>query len=137
VSDLVIDDSRDGILTLTFGLATGTIDVSVKPDTMFRDDDSLDRFDLNSLMNGDKVEVEARMGEDGTIYASSLNLGDDTDYEIEGPLEAIDENSITVLGITFSVDSNTFFENGMPVVGDAVDVEDDGDGIADTVEIED
>ncbi len=137
VDDLVIDDSRDGTLTLSFGLAEGTVDVAVKRDTMFRDDDSMDRFDLNSLMNGDKVEIKARMGEDGIIYASSLHLDDDTDYEIEGPLEAIDEVSVVVLGITFSVDSNTVFENGMPVVGDLVDVEDDGDGIADSVEIED
>jgi len=137
VSDLVIDDSRDGTLTLSFGLATGTIDVLVKPDTMFRDDDSMDRFDLNSVMNGDKVEIEARMGDDGFIYASSLHLEDDTEYEIEGPLEAIDEASITVLGITFGVDMNTFFEDGMPVVGDIVEVEDEGDGVADSVEIED
>ena len=46
--------------------------------------------------------------------------------------------SLTVLGVTFGVDAGTFFEDGTPVVGDYVEVEDDnGDGTADSVEIED
>ena len=46
--------------------------------------------------------------------------------------------SIDVLGIVFTVDMDTFFENGIPVVGDYAEVEDeDADGIADSVEIED
>jgi len=137
VGSAAINDARDGTLTLTFGMASGTVDVLVTPDTMFRDDDAMDRFDLNSLMIGDKVEVEARTGDDGMIYASSLHYEDDAGYEIEGPLGAIDDVSITVVGITFSLDANTFYEDGVPVVGDYVEVEDDnGDGVADSVEIE-
>lgn len=131
-------DARDGTVTLTFGNATGTVDVKVTPDTMFLDDEAMDHFDLNSIMMGDKVEIKARMADDGMFYASSLHLEDDMGYEIEGPLEAIDDVSITVLGITFTVDMDTFFENGVPVAGDYVEVEDsDADGIADSVEIDD
>jgi len=131
-------EPRDGSLTLSFGIATGTVDVKVTPDTMFLDDDAMAHYDLNSIMNGDKVEIDARMGDDGMIYASSLHLEDDVGYKIEGPLKAIDNNSITVLGIEFTVDVDTFFENGTPVVDDYVEVEDsDADGIADSVEIED
>jgi len=130
---------KDGTITLSFGMASGTIDVQVTPDTIFRDDDSDQAFDLGSIMVSDKIEIEARWGDDGLIYASNLHLEDnDSDYEIEGPLEAIDDVSINVLGIGFSIDANTDFEDGLPVVGDNVEIEDEnGDGIADSVEIED
>lgn len=130
---------KDGTITLSFGMASGTIDVQVTADTIFRDDDSVQAFDLGSIMASDKIEIEARWGDDGLIYASNLHLEDnDSEYEIEGPLEAIDDVSITVLGIGFSIDASTFFEDGLPVVGDYVEVEDEnGDGIADSVEIED
>jgi hypothetical protein len=107
------------------------------PDTMFLDDEAMNHYDLNSIMTGDKVEIDARMGADGIIYASSLHLEDDLGYEIEGPVDAIDAVSITVVGVTFVVDMNTFFENGTPVEGDYAEVEDDGDGVADSVEIDD
>jgi hypothetical protein len=46
--------------------------------------------------------------------------------------------SLTVLNVIFNVSENTFFENGLPEMGDYVEVEDeDGDGYADSVEIED
>ena len=52
---------------------------------------------------------------------------------------AIDSVSLTVLEVTFNIDpDDTFFENGIPVVGDNVEVEDENaDGYADSVEIED
>ena len=138
VAEVAATEARDGTITLTFGAATGSVSVVVNADTMFLDDDAVINFDLNSLMIGDKVEIEARMAEDGTIYASSLQLEDDTGYEIEGPTESIDEVSITVLGISFGLDMNTFFEYGVPAVGDYAEVEDnDADGIADVVELDD
>ena len=129
---------RDGTIQLSFGMATGTVDVIVNSETMFRDDESMAHFDLDSITDGDKVEVEARWADDGSIIASSLHLEDDMDYEIKGPLDAIDGVSITVLDVIFSVDESTFFEDGLPEVGDYVEVEDeDADGYADSVEIED
>jgi len=138
VAEITVVEPRDGSLVLSFGNAIGTVDVRVTPDTMFLDDDAMEPYDLNSIMVGDKVEIKARMDADGNIYASSLHLEDDMGYEIEGPVEGIDEVSIDVLGIVFTVDMDTFFENGIPVVGNYAEVEDDdADGIADSVEIED
>jgi len=129
---------RDGTIQLSFGMATGTIDVNVNSETMFRDDEAMDHFDLDSIMDGAKVEVEARWAGDGSIIASSLHLEDDMGYEIKGPVDAIDDVSLTVLNVTFSVNENTFFEDGFPEVGNYVEVEDeDADGYADSVEIED
>lgn len=138
VADVAVTDARDGTVTLSFGAATGTVDVRVTPDTMFLDDEAMVHFDLNSLMMGDKVEIEARTADDGTIYATTLQLEDDMGYEIEGPVDAIDEVSISVLGIMFMIDMDTSFENGTPVAGDYVEVEaDNADGIADSVELDD
>lgn len=138
VQDVAAADARDGTVTLSFGAATGSVDVEVTADTMFLDDEAAEHFDLNSLIIGDKVEIEARMADDGTIYASSLHLEDDSGYEIEGPTDAIDEVSITVLGISFGLDIDTFFENGTPTAGDYVEVTDnDADGVADAVELDD
>ena len=138
VDSISATDARDGTMTLTFGAAIGTVEIRVTPDTMFLDDEATNHYDLNSIMMGDKVEIDARMGADGIIYASSLHLEDDLGYEIEGPVDAIDDVSITVVGVTFGVDMDTFFENGTPGVGDYAEVEDDdGDGVADSVEIDD
>ena len=129
---------RDGTIQLSFGVATGTVDIVVNSETMFRDDEAMNHFDLDSIIDGDKVEVEARWADDGSIIASSLHLEDDMGYKIEGPLDAIDDVSLTVLNVIFNVSENTFFENGLPVEGDYVEVEDeDADGFADSVEIED
>jgi len=128
---------RDGTIQLAFGTA-GTVDVIVNSETMFRDDEAMNHFDLGSIMDGAKVEVEARWADNGSIIASSLHLEDDMGYEVKGPLDAIDGVSLTVLNVTFSLDDSTFFENGVPVDGDYVEVEDeDEDGFADSVEIED
>ena len=137
VAEVVATDARDGTVTLSFGLATGTLDVRVTPETMFVDDEAMDHHDLNSLMMNDKVEIKARLADDGTIYASSLHMEDDSGYEIEGPVDAIDDLSISVLEIGFTLGMDTMFE-GAPQVGDYAEVEDhDGDGIADSVELED
>ena len=129
---------RDGTIALSFGLATGTVDVVVNSETMFRDDSATEHFDLDSITNGAKVEVEARWADDGSIIASSLHLEDDTGYEIVGPVDAIDSVSITVISVVFSIDAGTEFENGTPSVGDYVELEDDdSNGYVDSVEIDD
>jgi hypothetical protein len=128
---------RDGVLQLSFRLASGTVDVVVTADTMFLDDEATAHFDLGSLTGSTKLEIDARWGSDDRIYASSLHREDDSDYEITGPMGAIDAVSITVLGVVFGLDESTFFEDGTPAVGDYVEVEDeDGDGFADSVEID-
>lgn len=129
---------KDGVITLSFGNATGTVEVVVTPSTIFMDDDAISQFDLRNVPSGQKLEIDAGFGDDGRIYATSLQLENSNDYEIEGPVTGIDATTITVLTVTFGHDANTFFEDGMPVVDDFAEVEDEnGDGIADEVEIED
>lgn len=138
VQEVVATAPRDGTITLSFGAALGTIDVRVTPDTIFLDDTATVRYDLNSIMMNDKLEIDARQGGDGVIYASTLHIEDDRGYEIEGPVSAIDDVSISVLGISFTIGAETFFENGTPQVNDFVELEDEnGDGVADSVEIDD
>ena len=134
------NEPREGTIQLSFGMATGTVDVRVDGSTMFRDDEAMNHFDLDSIrdMGGAKVEVAARQADDGSIIASSLHLEDDMGYEIKGPLDEITEVALTVMGVVFNTDAETFFENGVPAAGDVVEVEDDdADGYADSVEIED
>ena len=129
-------DARDGTITLSFGAAIGTVDVRVTPDTIFLDDTPTVRYDLNSI--GDNDKIDARRAEDGVIYASTLHIEDDGGYEIEGPVTAIDDVSISVLGIEFTIGPETFFEDGRPQVDNYVEVEDEnGDGVADLVELDD
>jgi hypothetical protein len=129
---------RDGTIQLSFGMAMGTVDVIVNSETMFRDDEAMEHFDLDSITDSAKVEIEALWADNGSIIASSLHLEDDMGYEIKGPFDAIDDVSVTVLNVKFSVNENTSFEDGVPVEGDYVEVEDeDADGYADSVEIED
>ncbi|MDJ0916566.1 MAG: DUF5666 domain-containing protein [Woeseiaceae bacterium] len=129
---------RDGTITLSFGPAMGTIEVRVTPDTIFLDDTATTSFDLSSITSSDQVEIDARRGSDGAIYASTLHIEDDLGYEIEGPVTAIDEVSIRILTVTFTIGAETFFENGVPQVEDFVELEDEnGDGVADVIEIDD
>ena len=131
--------AENGTLTLSFGEADGTVSVIVNGDTMFRDDDAVESFNYASINPGDKVEVDARWGDDGAIYASNLHLEDGSDYEIEGPVTAVTDRTLQVLDVVYNTDPDiTDFEDGIPVVGDYVEVEDEtGDGMADAVEIED
>ena len=138
VESVTSTDAHDGTVTLSFGSAIGTVDVNITPDTMFLEDRSWDHYDLTSVMVGDKVEIKARKADDGMYYASKLHKDDHAGYKVDGPVDAIDEVSITVAGIAFTVDADTRFENGTPAVGDYVEVEDhDGNGTADTVEFGD
>lgn len=132
------EDSRNGTVVVNFGAAMGTLTVIIDAGTLMLDDEVATPFDLTQLMAGDMVEVEGHQDADGNIVASSLHMEDDSEIEIEGPLEAISDTSITVLTIEFGTDENTMFEQGTPEVGTYVSVEDnDGDGIADEVEIDD
>ena len=129
---------NSGSLTLSFGLAEGTVPVTIDSSTMFLDDDAVSGFDLDSIMPLDKVEIEARRESDGSLVAVIVRIEDDDEYEVEGPVEAFEDLvSITVIGVTFGIDAGTVFEGGLPVIGAPGEVEDiDADGIADFVEFD-
>ena len=127
---------NEGSLTLSFGLAEGTVPVTIDGSTMFLDDDAITGFDLDSIMPGDKVEIDAREETDGSYVALVVRIEDDAGYEVEGPVDAFEDLvSITVIGVRFGVDANTLFTGSTPVVDGEAEVEDfDADGIADFVE---
>tara|TARA_R110000782_G_scaffold180899_2_gene271337 strand:- start:1088 stop:2509 length:1422 start_codon:yes stop_codon:yes gene_type:complete len=132
-------DAKNGVITLGFGVPTTTLDIAVNGTTMFKDDDATTPFDLRNLANGTHVEISARRDTAGGLLASKLEVDDDIGIKIEGMLDAIDDVSVTVVGVTFSTDPTiTAFPDGMPAPGDYVSVEDDNeDGIVDTVEVDD
>lgn len=137
-------DAKNGTITVAFGAATGgsdgngRLDVIVNNATLYGDDDAMSHFDLRTLSAGTWVEVHARLNEAGDIVAGALEIEDGPGVEIEGPVDAIDETSISVFTVIFARDATTAFEGGIPEVGDYVELEDENaDGTADSVEIED
>ncbi len=127
-----------GSLTLSFGPAEGTVPVTIDTSTMFLDDDAIIGFDLDSIMPGDKLEIDARQEADGSFVATGVRIEDDPGYAVEGPVDAYDDLvSITVIGVRFGVDPNTRIFGGAPAVGGEAELDDtDGDGIADFVEVD-
>ena len=86
-----------------------------------------------------KCTIEDPAAVEKTLIAFKVELEDGSGYEIEGPVEAVNAGTLEVLDVVYNTDPDiTIFEDGVPVVGDFVEVEDDNcDGMADSVEIED
>lgn len=138
VSGVAATDAKNGTITMSFGGATGTLDVIVSGDTFYMDDDSMTPFDLTTLPMDTVVEIHAHRNDAGDIVASSLEVEDNLEVEIEGPVDGIDDTSISILGIGFSIDGTTVFLGPAPTAGDYAEVEDgNADGTADSIETDD
>ena len=143
--DSVVTDAAQSTsdVTVSFAPATGTIAVRVDSETLLKNDDGMIGFDISDLVPGSSfVEVHGHIDASGLFVANVLESEDSPDeYEIEGPLDQdgfVEGATISVLGVTFTLDGGTVFDDGLPQNGDVVDVEDfDRDGIADEVDIED
>lgn len=141
------DQPKVGSIACDFPNTTGgplTVEFRDSPElAVFSDDDSIDHFDLTDVSAGDCVEIKASKDTSGALVAGLLELEDVgsgcDSYELEGPVEDITaDTTIKVLGITFTLDVNTDYPDGTPVVGNSVKITDDNaDGTADSVEIED
>ena len=56
------------------------------------------------VLEVEQVEIDARRNSAGDIVASSLEIeDDDLGVAIEGPLDAADETSVSVLGVGFAI----------------------------------
>ncbi len=140
-------DGKSGTITVIFPGTMGgkdgqgRLDIIVDGGTWYMDDDAIERFTLGDLVPGTVIEVHAHVNAANEIVASTLEVEDGMEVEIEGPVDVdgIGPTFISVLTIEFGVDAAlTTFVNGMPVAGDYVSVTDtDADGLADFVEIED
>lgn len=141
--------------SITLNLGVGVLDVAITAQTLMDDDrDSRDdRFNFEDLMVGDFLEIEA-MDVDGALIATRVDREDEDEDEIslQAPVDDfVAEESITLLGLQFAVDSETEYESiggaDVPATtffaeissGFLVKLEDEDplDGVADELEFED
>lgn len=131
--------TKAGTLSFRFPPLTGTVAVEINERTLFADDDGTAHFDLSDLNPGSSfAKVKAYRNEAGDLVATRLEREDNSRYEIQAPADAVEPDvAITVLDIRFGLDANTEYDEGVPAVGEFVEVEDDDlDGIADEVDRE-
>ncbi|TGN40358.1 DUF5666 domain-containing protein [Marinobacter confluentis] len=100
-------ESRNGSDLVVSGVRVMlTSNTLIENDDDDDDDDNivLRTQDIESLMVGDFVEIEGlqRLADGGYLEAITIERedGDDDDYQMEGRVTAINDNSITVLGLT-------------------------------------
>ena len=108
----------------------------------FKEDRWDNPFDLTGINSGDCVQIDAGIDSSSNYVAGMLELESAGaacgEYKLAGPVDTFTNLvSITVLGISYSVDATTAYPDGLPVVGDSVKIIDsDADGLADSVEID-
>lgn len=130
-------DAKAGTIELSFGAAVGTLPVIINEDTFFMDDDAVTPYDLRTLPQNTKVEIDARRNDAGEIVASTLQFEDSMGVAIEGPVDTVNETSVSILGIVFTIGVNTIVE-GVPSIEVYGEIEDENeDGTADAVEFDD
>jgi len=137
-----------------------TLTVQTNSRTQFEDKtDTVAALRLADIAVGDYLEIRGFLDDSGAVVASEVRRdgldGDDLSGEdviLQGPVSSAIEPSITILGVTFSTDAGTEFENlleqpisssefyGFLGIGTLVKLKDDsvpGDGIADEASLED
>ncbi len=106
-ADIEAIDADNGTITLL------GITVAINDQTRVRDDRDEERmFDISDLAEGDRVEVKGYV-EGDVVIATRLERDEaDTSATLQGPVDAFDVNNMTVtlLGITVSVDAGTEYE---------------------------
>jgi cytoskeletal protein CcmA (bactofilin family) len=138
VSSVNYTDGKNGSITLDLGNSQ-TITVNTDNSTSFESSSSDyghgSSFLLSDLNSSDFVEVELAV-RDSAFYALSVEReSGSSSTEVEAIVENVSANSITVLGVTFSIDGSTSI-SGSPNVGNKVEIKDyNSDGTADRIEV--
>jgi len=147
-ADVVSVDPENG--TITLGLAGGTVTVSIDQRTLIDDDtEEDDALTIDEIAVADFLEVEA-IQDGGSLVATRIDRDHGDDEVIQAPVTGfVAGESITLLGITFTLDGTGFESragNSLSAeqffaelqLGDLVKVKDEGpaDGIADEVDFE-
>ena len=118
---------------------------------MFSGDTTANTFDLRNVNVDDCVEIKASIdaSSGSDVYVAGLieheGAGACSEYELEGPVDAISATEITSLGITYMIAGSTVLPDGstlsgggtLPVVVDGTTLkikDNDGDGTADAIE---
>jgi cytoskeletal protein CcmA (bactofilin family) len=153
VSTVDATDEKNGSVTLDLG-GGRTVMVQFNNATYYKDDsdsdlDDDDSFNLSELAAGDAIEIEAIQSTSEITAVKAKREDELSESEIEAPLEAyVDGNSLTLIGVTFPVDSSAEYEiddqsvnmqqffSGLEV-GLTVKLKDeDIDGVIDKVELD-
>ncbi len=140
VSSVEYSDGKNGSITLDLGNSQ-TLTVYTDNATSFEDGDYSHRgsessFLLSELTDSDSVEVEITVRDAG-FYAHSIERkGYQPGTEVKARVEAFGSDTITVLGVTFMIDSSTSISGALQV-GSKVEIRDaNSDGTADRIEVE-
>lgn len=66
------------------------------------------------LEQGERVKVKGELTAEGLLIADEIKFHKESDYEVEGTVEAIsiEANTVTVLGVTFVLNEETQFDDG-------------------------
>ena len=152
---------NEGSVTLLLVSNNQQLNVQTNSRTQFEDKtDTVDPMRLADIMPGDYLEIRGFVDDGGAVAASEVRRdglnGDDLSGEdviLQGPVSTASEPLITILGITFTTDANTEFEDladqpvpnsstfyGFLSPGTLVKLKDEnvpGDGIADEASLED
>jgi hypothetical protein len=146
---------NEGSVTVLLVANTQQLSVQTNSRTQFEDKtDAVESLRLTDIGSGDYLEVRGLIDDTGAVVASEVRRENATgeDVVLKGPVSSASEPSITILGVTFSTDAGTEFENlldqsipgstfyGALSTGTLVKLKDDnvpGDGIADEASLED
>ena len=117
VIDVVSSDTKNGTVTVDLGNGQ-SLSVQTDNSTQFEDESASDlnddeSFNLDELAVGvDFVEIEAYRADTGQLVATSIEREDTgRDTRLEAPVDGFDAGvSVTLLGITYSVDGGTSYE---------------------------
>jgi len=132
---------KEGTVTIDFGNA-GTVTVTSTNGTMIHGDGvAMNLADLNGT-TCQKLEADAYRNDQDVLIATVIECDDTLDeYSVEAPVEAWDGSSITLAELTYTVDGviTTITPPGATItVGTEVELTDlTGDGVADTIQVDD
>ncbi|WP_148862831.1 DUF5666 domain-containing protein [Marinobacter fonticola] len=143
-SQIEVEASLDAVSANSISLLGREFKVNDR--TFFKDESSFnDKFlNLEKLLSGQWVEVDAYQATDGSLVATSIerrDIEEESTASLQGPVEESAEPNFKIIGITVTTDTNTSFEGPFPQQGELVEAEGKltADGVlqADSVEQED
>ncbi len=156
VTEVTFTDAKNGTVIMDLGNSQ-TLIIHSDNGSLFKDDsnfdlDDDDSFNLNELTSTDFVDIEALRDDLGRLIATSIKREDAAQATtVEAPIDAFESLvSVTTLGITYTVNGSTEYESTNDMAIDATSFfaaldtgtvikikDDDADGTADEIELED
>ena len=109
-------DYDNGTFEVTMGTNNTILTIATGIETQFEDDidgffDTRDISNrLKDLQAGQFVEIEGYQDDTGNIFAVEVEISRPDEIEIQGVLESIQSDQITVLGVNFTINGTTRFE---------------------------